>query len=94
MTAGNEAELGSGRLWVRVAGMNPEERSSHAQAAQERQIAIYRAMSPQQRLRQAHRMNANMRALLAAGFRQRHPAWTEEEVRRAVCQRILHARTD
>ncbi len=67
--------------------------ADHARAARERQAAIYRAMTPQRRLEQAQRMNRTMRALLAAGFRQRHPSWTEAEVRRAVADRILHART-
>jgi hypothetical protein len=31
--------------------------------------------------------------LLAAGFRFRHADWTEDQVRRAVADRILHART-
>jgi hypothetical protein len=65
----------------------------HERAAHEHQVAIYRAMSPQQRLQQALRMNRSMRELMAAGFRDRHPAWTETEVRRAVADRILHART-
>jgi hypothetical protein len=65
----------------------------HERAAHEHQVAIYRAMSPQQRLRQALRMNRAMRSLMAAGFRDRHPTWTESEVRRAVAERILHART-
>ncbi|MGH8020243.1 MAG: hypothetical protein ACREIA_18585 [Opitutaceae bacterium] len=34
-----------------------------------------------------------MRDLLSAGFRQRHPGWTETEIQRAVARRILHART-
>jgi hypothetical protein len=50
-------------------------------------------MAPQQRLQQALRMNRTMRALLAAGFRDRHPTWSEAQVRRAVADRILHART-
>lgn len=66
---------------------------AHVRAAQARQVAIYRAMSPRQRLEQALRMNRTMRELLAAGFRDRHPHWTETEVRRAVADRILHART-
>jgi hypothetical protein len=65
----------------------------HARAAHAHQVAIYRAMAPQQRLRQALRMNRSMRELLAAGFRSRHPEWTEEQVRRAVADRILHAST-
>jgi hypothetical protein len=56
-------------------------------------MAIYRSMTPGQRLEQALRMNATMRDLLAAGFRSRNPAWTQEEIGRAVADRILHART-
>jgi hypothetical protein len=67
--------------------------SDHERAAQAHQMAIYRAMTPQQRLQQALRMNRMMRAALAAGFRHRRPAWTEAEVQRAVADRILHART-
>ena len=66
---------------------------AHVRAAQERQVAIYRAMTPQQRLRQAFLMNRTMRVLLAAGFRDRHPSWTDAQVKRAVAERILHART-
>lgn len=65
----------------------------HVRAAHERQVAIYRAMSPDRRLAQALRMNRSMRELMAAGFRNRHPEWTESQVKRAVADRILHART-
>ena len=65
----------------------------HIRAAHERQVAVYRAMAPQQRLEQALRMNRTMRDLMATGFRDRHPNWTEPQVRRAVADRILHART-
>lgn len=65
----------------------------HERAAHDHQVAIYRAMAPRQRLQQALRMNRAMRELLAAGFRSRHADWTEEQVRRAVADRILHART-
>ena len=66
---------------------------AHVRAAHERQVAIYRAMTPQQRLGQALRMNRTMRELLAAGFRERQPSWTNAQVKRAVIERILHART-
>lgn len=62
-------------------------------AAHAHQVAIYRAMAPQQRLQQALQMNHTMRKLMATGFRARHPDWTEAEVRRAVADRILYART-
>jgi hypothetical protein len=65
----------------------------HRRSAHLRQVAIYRAMTPQERLRQGLRMNQTMRALLSAGFRERHPNWSEAEVRRAVADRVLHART-
>ncbi|MEO5960846.1 MAG: hypothetical protein ABIZ49_04795 [Opitutaceae bacterium] len=67
--------------------------TDHERAAHAHQVAIYRAMTPQQRLEQALRMNRMMRELLAAGFRARHPAWTETQVKRAVADRILYART-
>jgi hypothetical protein len=50
-------------------------------------------MTPQQRITQALRMNATMRRLLSLGFQSRHPEWTDSQIRRAVADRILHART-
>lgn len=65
----------------------------HERAAHAHQVAIYRAMTPQQRLQQALRMNHMMRRLMAVGFRSRHPEWTEAQVLRAVADRILYAST-
>jgi hypothetical protein len=65
----------------------------HERAAQAHQAAIYRTMTPQQRITQALRMNATMRRLLALGFQNRHPEWTDAQIRRAVADRILYART-
>ena len=65
----------------------------HVRAAHDRQVAIYRAMTPQQRLEQALRMNRSMRELMATGFRDRHPEWTEPQVKRAVADRILFGQT-
>jgi len=31
--------------------------------------------------------------LMTAGFRDRQPTWTETQIRRAVADRILYART-
>ena len=73
--------------------MTSQEESPHARAAREKQAGIYRAMTPAQRLAQALRMNRAMRDLLAAGFRLRHPHWTDQEIARAVADRILHAAT-
>ncbi|MFM9090260.1 MAG: hypothetical protein ACKOUK_00775 [Verrucomicrobiota bacterium] len=63
------------------------------EAARQRQFAILRALPPAERLRQAVRLNRTMRTLLAAGFRTRHPDWSEADIGRAVADRILYART-
>jgi hypothetical protein len=57
------------------------------------QSAIYRKMPPEQRLAQAVRMNRQMRALMDAGLRQQKPEWTDDERRREIARRILHAST-
>jgi hypothetical protein len=66
---------------------------NHEAAAHERRVAIVRAMTPSQRLEQALAMNRTMRELLATGFRERNPEWSDRQVRGAVADRILHART-
>jgi len=38
-------------------------------------------------------MNRTMRELLAAGLRERHPDWNESQIRHAVAEHILYART-
>ena len=67
--------------------------AEHERVAHEKQVAIYRNMTPQQRLDQAMRMNEEMRELMAAGFRARHPDWTDSQIKKAVAERILYART-
>jgi hypothetical protein len=67
--------------------------SDHERAALAHQAAVYRAMTPQQRITQALRMNATMRRLLALGFKSRNPDWTDAQISRAVADRILYART-
>ncbi len=73
--------------------MLPVTESDHVRAAEAHQVSIYRAMTPQQRLEQGRRMNRTMRKLLAAGFRERHPKWSDSQVRQAVAQRVLYAAT-
>jgi hypothetical protein len=73
--------------------MSPAAEPDHVRAAHAHQVAIFKAMTPQQRLQQALRMNRAMREWMAAGFRDRHPDWTESQLRRAVADRILYART-
>lgn len=58
-----------------------------------RQTEIYRNLTPQERLSQALRMYQTMRELMAAGFRNRHPEWTEAAIKQAVASRILYAST-
>jgi hypothetical protein len=65
----------------------------HESDAQARQDAIYRAMTPAQRLEQGLRMNRQMRSLMDAALRAEHPEWTPEQRGRVIAQRILHART-
>jgi hypothetical protein len=65
----------------------------HIADVQARQAAIYRAMTPGQRLEQALRMNRQMRSLMEAALRAEHPGWTPEQLRRVIAERILHART-
>ena len=58
-----------------------------------RQTAIYRAMSPEERLAQAVSMFRQMQSLMDAGLRAEHPEWTPEHRRRVIAERILYART-
>ena len=67
--------------------------SEHLNVARERQLAIVRAMAPVERLQHALQMNRRMQELLKAGFRSRHPDWSDAQVQRAVADRILYART-
>jgi hypothetical protein len=71
----------------------PTAEADHLRIAHDIQLAIIRAMTPAERLERALQMNHMMRRLLAAGFRTRHPEWTEHEVKRAVAERILYAST-
>jgi hypothetical protein len=67
--------------------------SAHERSSSAHPAAIYRVITPQQRLEQALRMNATMRRLLALGFKSRHPDWTDAQIRRALADRILYTRT-
>ena len=67
--------------------------ADHERIAREKQAAIYRNMTPQQRIAQMLRMNQSMRELMAVGFRARHPDWSDAQIKKAVAERILYART-
>jgi len=66
---------------------------THITEAESLQAAIYRAMSPAQRLSQAMRMFRQMQSLMDAGLRAQHPDWSDEHRRRVVAERVLYART-
>ena len=66
---------------------------SHLDEVEARQTAIFRAMSPAQRLSLAVGMFRQMQSLMDAGLRESHPEWTAEQRRRAIAERVLYART-
>ena len=53
------------------------------------QLASFRRMTPAQRLALASEMSEEVRALAEAGIRQRHPAYSQSEVRAALAEMIL-----
>lgn len=58
-------------------------------AVDQRQAAIYRRMTPQERLAQATRLWWQGRHLAAAAVRARHPAVTDAEARRLLARLFL-----
>ena len=58
----------------------------------QRQAAIYRRMTPPQRLAQAARLWRQARRLAEAGVRARHPEASEAEIRQRVARLFLHGR--
>ncbi len=57
--------------------------------AEKVQIEIIRRMSSSERLELAIDLTATSRKLLAEGVRQRHPGYTEDEVRLAVIRLLI-----
>lgn len=57
------------------------------------QIAIFRAMTGEQRLRLAEQLYWSARKMKAAAVRSQHPIWSEEQVQREVARIFLHARS-
>jgi hypothetical protein len=70
------------------------ELTDHRAEVDARQAAIYRAMTPAQRLDQAVRMNRQMRSLMEAALALEHPEWTPAKRQQVIASRILHARTE
>jgi hypothetical protein len=58
-------------------------------ALEERQFAVYRAMSPERRVELAFEMSEAARRLALDGVRQRHPEYSERDVFMAL-MRMLH----
>jgi len=81
------------RLLARLPGMRhslhvlPDERPSPEQ------LAVLRAMTPQQRWVAASRLYWSARRLKTAFVRHRHPEWTEHEVDEHVRRAFLYARS-
>jgi hypothetical protein len=57
------------------------------------QIAIYRKMTPEQRLKVAERLYWSARNWKTAGVRMMHPDWTDEHVNSEVTRIFLNARS-
>ncbi|MDB6058326.1 MAG: hypothetical protein JWO95_2170 [Verrucomicrobiales bacterium] len=57
------------------------------------QIAIYRKMTPEQRLKIAERLYWSARDWKAAGIRLQHPDWQEDQIGREVTRIFQNART-
>jgi hypothetical protein len=61
--------------------MPARDTSSEAHAFQ---LRLYRAMTPDQRSELALRMSDDLRRVAAEGIKQRHPEYSELDVRRAL----------
>lgn len=57
-----------------------------------RQSAIYRRMTPAERLALAMQMNRQMRDLMDSGLRATQPSLSPAERRREIARRIRHGR--
>jgi len=53
------------------------------------QIAIFRRMAPEQRLKSTIELSQTSRKLLAEGVRKRHPDYNEQQIKYAVFRLLL-----
>jgi len=65
----------------------------HAEQARQRQIEIYRAMTPAEKYRQIMELRAFAWEVKRAGVRSLHPDWADEQVQAEVRKIFLYART-
>jgi len=56
-------------------------------------VATLRRMTGEQKLAAASAIYWAARRLKAAGLREQHPKWTEEEIQKKVSEIFLHARS-
>lgn len=61
--------------------------------ANDDQIEILRKMTPDQRLDAFLQLCRSARRIKESAFRQFHPDWSEEEIRLALKESFLHARS-
>jgi hypothetical protein len=60
--------------------------------ARERQRETFRRMTPEQRLALAAEMSDEIRAVAESGIRQRHPDYSDDEIREALVVILLGRR--
>lgn len=92
--------MGGGRT-PRVAGTNPSPQTpgmcttrhsaAHVECLDADMVAVYRAMTPAQRVATGLSATDLIRDHLSASLRELHPDWTSEAISRAVSQRMLGA---
>ncbi|MFV0338944.1 MAG: hypothetical protein ACK5LK_11970 [Chthoniobacterales bacterium] len=57
------------------------------------QIAIWKKMTPEQKVDVFSRLMHNVRSLKYAGVKYEHPDWSDEQVNKEVARYFLYART-
>jgi hypothetical protein len=57
--------------------------------ANQRQLLAFRSMTPKERLQLADTMSTEVRSLVEAGIRERHPEYSAEERQAALAEILL-----
>ena len=65
----------------------------HEQEARQRQIEIYRAMTPAEKYRQIMQLRAFAWEVKRAGVKSMHPDWTDEQVEAEVREIFPYVRS-
>ncbi len=68
-----------------------DKHSEHLKTAEEERILIYRRMTPVDRLNEAIKLGNFARQVCYAGLKNRHPAWSEEQLRKEVIRTFINA---